>query len=119
MVPGEPKSNTKTPKKLQTYSLRQSRVRLNHSLSLWIVIGVMPQRERRETKMRASPDEYRRRADKCVRRAAQANDPSVQSAYEEVARSYRHLAAEIEMWEERKNGGRAWAAAELRAPNKT
>jgi hypothetical protein len=60
--------------------------------------------------MHASPDEYRRKADECVRRAVQATDPSVQSAYEEVARSYRHLAAHIEMWEEHDHGGRVWAA---------
>jgi hypothetical protein len=36
-----------------------------------------------------------------VRLAAQATDPKVQSDYEQVARSYRQLAAEIEMWQER------------------
>jgi hypothetical protein len=40
-----------------------------------------------------------------VRLAAQATDPGVQSAYEEVARSYRHLAAEVEMWEEHIRAG--------------
>jgi hypothetical protein len=51
-----------------------------------------------------NPDEYRRKADECVRLAAQAVDPNVQSAYEEVARSYRQLAAEVEMWQERMDG---------------
>jgi hypothetical protein len=48
-----------------------------------------------------NPDEYRLKADECVRLAAQATDPNVQAAYEEVARSYRHLAAEVEMWQVR------------------
>ena len=51
-----------------------------------------------------TPDEYRRKADECVRLAAQATDPKVLSAFEEVARSYRHLAAEVEMWQERMGG---------------
>ena len=48
-----------------------------------------------------SPAEYRCKADECVRQAAEATDPKQRSTYEEVARSYRQLAAEIEMWEER------------------
>jgi hypothetical protein len=52
-----------------------------------------------------SPAEYRRKADECVRLAAQATEPSVRSAYEEVARAFRHLAAEVEMWDERARGG--------------
>lgn len=51
-----------------------------------------------------SPAEYRYKADECVRQAAEATDPKQRSAYEEVARSYRQLAAEIEMWEERMRG---------------
>jgi hypothetical protein len=50
-----------------------------------------------------SPDEYRRKAEDCVRLAAQATDPNMRSAYEEVARSYRDLAAEVETWQEHKN----------------
>jgi hypothetical protein len=65
----------------------------------------MPERARGGIKLLATPDDYRRKADECVRRAAQAADPSVRSAYEEVAQSYRRLAAEIEIWEDRKFGG--------------
>ena len=42
--------------------------------------------------------EYRRKADECMRRAAQAIDPEVRSDYQEAARSYLQLAAEVEMW---------------------
>ena len=49
-----------------------------------------------------TPDKYRRKADECMRLAAQATDPKVQSAYEEVAECYRHLAAEVEIWQERR-----------------
>ena len=52
-----------------------------------------------------NPDEYRRKADECVRLAAQATDPKVRSNYEEVARSYRHLAAEVEMWRKERMHG--------------
>ena len=45
-----------------------------------------------------SPAEYRRKADECVRLGAQATDPKVRSNYQGAARSYRHLAAEVEMW---------------------
>jgi hypothetical protein len=51
------------------------------------------------------PAEYRYKADKCVRLAAEATDAKVRSAYEEVARSYRQLAAEVEMLEERMKEG--------------
>jgi hypothetical protein len=54
-------------------------------------------------KVLGSPDEYRRKAKDCLRLAAQATDPKVQSAYVDAARSYRHLAAEIELWEESKH----------------
>ena len=52
-----------------------------------------------------NPAEYRRKADECIRAAAQATDPKVRSEYEKVARSYRHLAAEVEMWQQRMHGG--------------
>jgi hypothetical protein len=48
-----------------------------------------------------SPEEYRLKAEECMRKAAKATDPSVQSSYEDAARCYRHLAAEVEMWDER------------------
>lgn len=44
------------------------------------------------------PVVYRRKADECVRLAAQAADSKVRSSYEEVARTYRQLAADVEMW---------------------
>jgi hypothetical protein len=50
------------------------------------------------------PDEYRRKAEECVRLAAKATDPGVQSAYEDAALAYRHLAAEVERWNERMHG---------------
>jgi hypothetical protein len=49
-----------------------------------------------------NPEEYRRKADECVRLAAQASDSKVRSDYEEVARSYRQLAAEVEIWKKQK-----------------
>ena len=52
-----------------------------------------------------NPGEYRRKAEQCVRLAAQTSDPKVRSDYEEVARSYRHLAAEVEMWRKERMHG--------------
>jgi hypothetical protein len=48
---------------------------------------------------RVKPEEYRSKAEECLARASEAIDPMVRSAFEELARSYQHLAHVWETWD--------------------